>query len=133
MQTSHHKCSYSDVEGIIAVIYKSHKTRKLRRFFPTELFSFFALYQERIMGHYSLLSLLMPFFDALPFQCGSSSLEEETRIKETLQRHLNRLTVITIFISQQMSKREILTQKEWKTLEAPCQTTFHKRFSTSHS
>ena len=85
------------------------------------------------MGHYSLLSLLMPFFDALPFQCGSSSLKEETRVKETLQRHLNRLTVITIFISQQMSKREILTQKEWKTLEAPCQTTFHKRFSTSHS
>ena len=137
MQTSHHKCSYSDVEGIIAVIYKSHKTRKLRRFFPTELFSFFALYQERIMGHYSLLSLLMPFFDALPFQCGSSSLEEETRIKETLQRHLNRLTVITIFISQQpaieMSKRETLRQKKWKTLEASCQTIFHKGLSTSHS
>ena len=29
-----------------------------------------------------------------------------------------------------MSKREILTQKKWKTLEAPCQTIFHKRFST---
>ena len=65
---------------------------------------------------------------------GSGILEEERRIKETLQRHLSRLTVITIFISQQpaieMSKREILTQKEWKTLEAPCQTIFHKRFST---
>ena len=74
------------------------------------------------MGHYSLISI--DAFFPYPSSVGSSSLEEETRIKETLQRHLSRLTVITIFISQQpaieMSKREILTQKKWKTLKASC-------------
>ena len=45
------------MEEIIPAIYKSHKKEKLRRFFPTELFSFFALYQERIMGR-TVLSLI---------------------------------------------------------------------------